>query len=84
MPNLNIEQNDLKTYILAHFDEALEKGWIELYVQPVVRILTGDLCNFEGLARWNDPVYGLLPPAGSFRCWKKPMRSTNWTCTWWN
>lgn len=62
MPNLNIEQNDLKTYILAHFDEALEKGWIELYVQPVVRILTGDLCNFEGLARWNDPVYGLLPP----------------------
>ena len=62
LTNLNIEQNDLKTYILAHFDEALEKGWIELYVQPVVRILTGDLCNFEGLARWNDPVYGLLPP----------------------
>lgn len=57
-----IKQNELKSYILAHFDEALEKHWIELYLQPVVRILTGDLCNFEGLSRWNDPVYGLLTP----------------------
>lgn len=57
-----MQQNDFKQYILSHFAEALNKHWIELYVQPVVRTFTGNICAFEGLARWNDPVYGLLPP----------------------
>lgn len=63
MPTPEIEQNDLKNYILAHFDEALDKHWIKVYLQPIVRILTGNLCAFEALARWQDPAQGLLSPA---------------------
>jgi diguanylate cyclase (GGDEF)-like protein len=49
-------------YVLRHFDEALEKGYIQLYFQPIVRTLTGKLCSVEALARWNDPQKGLLTP----------------------
>ena len=38
-------------YILEHFDEALEKNWIKVYFQPIVRSLTGDVCGAEALAR---------------------------------
>ena len=51
-----------QTYVLAHFDEALKKGYIRPYFQPVVRTLTGKLCSVEALARWEDPEKGLLSP----------------------
>jgi sensor c-di-GMP phosphodiesterase-like protein len=25
--------------------------------------MTGEVCEFEALARWNDPRYGFLSPA---------------------
>lgn len=50
-------------YIASHFDEALEKSWIEVWLQPVVRSLTGNVCSFEALSRWRDPVYGMITPA---------------------
>lgn len=53
----------MKNYILEHFDEALKNKWIEVYYQPVVRTITGAFCGAEALARWNDPVKGLLSPA---------------------
>ncbi|MGM9518472.1 MAG: EAL domain-containing protein [Acidaminococcus sp.] len=59
----NVASDDLKQYVVTHFDEALEKHWIKLYLQPIVRILTGNLCAYEGLARWQDPKEGLLSPA---------------------
>ncbi len=52
----------LKEYIVSHLDKAIERGWLRVYLQPVVRTLTNKLCNFEALARWEDPVYGLLQP----------------------
>ena len=51
-----------KTYILRHFSEALEKHYIKVYFQPVIRTLTGKLCGFEALARWEDPVHGMILP----------------------
>ena len=59
----NVASDDLKQYVVISFDEALEKHWIKLYLQPIVRILTGNLCAYEGLARWQDPKEGLLSPA---------------------
>lgn len=53
---------ELSAYIVDHVDEAIAKGWVKPYYQPVVRTLTGKLCGFEALARWEDPVHGLLTP----------------------
>lgn len=49
-------------YIVENIDRAIEYGWIHVYYQPVMRTLTGRLCGMEALARWEDPVYGLLSP----------------------
>lgn len=51
-----------KYYILDSFDEALKNGYIKVYYQPVVRTLTEKVCSFEALARWEDPVEGMLSP----------------------
>ncbi len=50
-------------YILSHVDEAIEKEWIKIWLQPVVRTITGKLCGVEALTRWIDPTYGFLSPA---------------------
>lgn len=52
-----------RSYILENIDQAIRNGWIHVYYQPVMRALTGKLCGMEALARWEDPVYGLMPPA---------------------
>ena len=53
----------MEDYILEHFDEALEKNWIKVYFQPIVRSLTGDVCGAEALARWIDPDRGMINPS---------------------
>lgn len=49
-------------YIVRHIDEAVEKGWIEAYYQPVVWSKDRTLCSMEILSRWNDPKYGFIMP----------------------
>ena len=49
-------------YIESHIDNAIEKHWIKVYFQPIVRTVTGEVCDFEALARWEDPRYGMLSP----------------------
>ena len=53
---------DERAYVLNHFDEAIEKGYIKVFYQPVVRTLTGKLCSLEALARWVDPEKGMIYP----------------------
>ena len=50
-------------YILENFERALSEGCIRLYCQPIVRAINGKVCDEEALARWDDPVKGLLSPA---------------------
>ena len=57
-----LNKAEVHAYVVTHLNEAIDNGWVQPYYQPVVRSLTGKLCGFEALARWNDPVYGLMPP----------------------
>ena len=49
-------------YIVNHIDEAVEKGWIKVFYQPVMWSDSLTMCGFEALARWQDPKYGNLSP----------------------
>lgn len=53
----------LKQYIIRNVDKAAEEGWIQPFYQPVVWAKNNRLCGLEALARWDDPVYGFLPPS---------------------
>lgn len=58
-----MQQEKMKKYLTDHIDRAISEGWIRVYYQPVVRAMSGALCGFEALARWQDPEQGLLSPA---------------------
>lgn len=49
-------------HLVRSFEKALEKGWIKVYFQPVIRAITGELCGMESLVRWIDPTYGFIVP----------------------
>lgn len=53
----------LRKYIQDHIDEAISNHYIVVYFQPVIRALTGKVCNAEALSRWKDPLYGEIPPS---------------------
>ena len=57
------DATELRRHVVSHIDEAVSKGWIVPYFQPVIRSMTGKLCGVEALARWEDPTYGMLMPA---------------------
>ncbi|MCR5772335.1 MAG: GGDEF domain-containing phosphodiesterase [Butyrivibrio sp.] len=50
-------------YIIEHFDDAIEKGYIMAWFQPLVRSFTGEISGYEALARWLDPELGFISPA---------------------
>ena len=56
------KREELKHYILTHFEEALKNHDIDVYFQPVVRTLSGKICEVEALARWQDERYGMIMP----------------------
>lgn len=52
----------LMQYIVHHVDEAVEKGYIKPFYQPVVYSKDQTLCGFEALTRWIDPEHGFMNP----------------------
>lgn len=52
----------MQNYVRGHLEEALQKGYIRVYLQPVIRTLTGELTSAEALARWESPQYGTISP----------------------
>jgi len=52
-----------KQYIINTIENAIEREYIKVYYQPVVWADNTKLCGAEALARWDDPQFGLLPPA---------------------
>lgn len=55
-------ERNLDQYIESSFQTAVDKEYIRPYYQPVIRTISRKLCSFEALARWEDPVYGLITP----------------------
>ncbi len=51
-----------RNYVLSHYREAMNKGWIKVYYQPLINGLNGKVVHCEALARWMDPIFGLLGP----------------------
>ncbi len=52
-----------RQYILSHFGQAIQEHWIQVYYQPIIRAVTGKVCDEEALARWVDPVKGMMSPS---------------------
>lgn len=53
----------LRDYVVRNVDRALDKGWIQVYYQPIVDTWSHEIIYVESLCRWNDPKKGLLMPA---------------------
>ena len=57
------EAEENKLYIIENIDKAIAERWITVYYQPIVRAVSGMVCDEESLARWIDPVKGFMSPA---------------------
>ncbi len=49
-------------YIIDSFERALQEHWIKIYYQGISRTKTGKSTAYEALARWVDPIRGMLSP----------------------
>ncbi len=57
-----LEKQDPAEILMAKFENALEQHHFQVYYQPVIRTLSGDICGFEALSRWVDPEQGMIYP----------------------
>ncbi|SEA50143.1 diguanylate cyclase (GGDEF) domain-containing protein [Oribacterium sp. KHPX15] len=53
---------DLEKYIVECIDDAISKGWIKVFFQPLIRGISRKVSRFEALSRWQDPEHGLIMP----------------------
>ncbi|MGO1469271.1 MAG: EAL domain-containing protein [Tissierella sp.] len=47
--------------------KAIDKGQLEVYYQPVIKLKTNEIIGAEALIRWNHPEWGLVPPGEFIR-----------------
>lgn len=57
------ERLRMQQYVIDNIDIAVEKEYLKVFYQPVIRVETGKICGYEALARWKDPKMGMLSPA---------------------
>ena len=58
-----LEEERSRQAIIDNLERAIDEGWIQVYYQPIVRSTNGKVCDVEALARWHDPVRGMLMPS---------------------
>ena len=58
-----LEKERRRQYIIDNLDKAIEERWIQVYYQPIFRVVNGQVCEEECLARWIDPEKGMISPA---------------------
>ena len=42
---------------------AIKAEEVQVAFQPIYSVERGGICGFEALARWNDPIFGQVPPS---------------------
>jgi EAL domain-containing protein (putative c-di-GMP-specific phosphodiesterase class I) len=53
----------VRTLSLAHdLSDAIDRGQLDLYYQPIVRLSDGSLAGYEALVRWRHPNLGVVRP----------------------
>ena len=57
------KREKLRRHIIESIEETATKDYIKVYYQPIVHVVNGKICAYEGLARWEDPEFGFLAPA---------------------
>ena len=62
------DEAEKRQYVLENLDRAIREGWITVYYQPIIRAVSGKICDEEALARWKDPERGFLSPAEFIPC----------------
>lgn len=51
-----------RLHLGVELSNAIEAGQLELYYQPQLDLLTGQVNSVESLLRWNHPDLGMVPP----------------------
>lgn len=57
-----LKQVEVVRHVINNLDRALGERWVKVYYQPIIRTVNGNVCDEEALARWIDPVRGMLSP----------------------
>lgn len=52
-----------RQYIIDNIDTAIAENWVTAFYQPIVRTTGRKVCDEEALARWIDPIKGMMSPA---------------------
>ncbi|HJY78944.1 MAG TPA: EAL domain-containing protein [Burkholderiales bacterium] len=53
----------LRLSVESQLRRAIERGELELFYQPKLRVETRTLCGAEALLRWRHPQRGIVPPS---------------------
>jgi diguanylate cyclase (GGDEF)-like protein/PAS domain S-box-containing protein len=61
-PNLSKDISE-RFVIETQLRKALERNQFEVYYQPQISLLNGDIIGAEALVRWNHPDLGIVSPA---------------------
>ena len=59
----DLERDNRRIAIEQSFDKALAEGQIEVWFQPQVDYIFGEVIGAEALARWNHPELGWMEPS---------------------
>ncbi|MBP1931839.1 bifunctional diguanylate cyclase/phosphodiesterase [Ammoniphilus resinae] len=60
-PSLNVQTYKIFT-LERDLRKAIENKELELYYQPMVHAISGDIVGVEALIRWNHPEWGMVSP----------------------
>ncbi|HXF92476.1 MAG TPA: EAL domain-containing protein [Nitrospiraceae bacterium] len=61
-PDMNAQAYE-RLVLESRLHKALERNEIVVYYQPLIHLSSRRMIGVEALARWKDPVSGLIPPA---------------------
>ena len=64
MTNVRAQKSVRTPISAASAHDALRRGQLVPFFQPLIELRTGRLVGFEALARWKHPELGLIPPDG--------------------